>query len=75
MVSMASEKMSDPLMDKIDIHLEAPVFRLKNSATYALANRTKKVGERVEALCVVPRERLAYSYSNGAGCGSPILSR
>jgi hypothetical protein len=54
--SMASKKMSDPPMDKIDVHLEAPVFPLKNSATYALANRTKKVGERVEALRVVQRE-------------------
>ena len=62
MITKYRNKISGPLLDRIDIHVEVPAVKYKEMAGEATGEASERIRERVESARVVQRER--YSHSN-----------
>jgi magnesium chelatase family protein len=58
MITKYRNKISGPLLDRIDIHVEVPSVKYKEMAGEATGETSKKIRERVEAARTVQRERI-----------------
>ncbi|HUK82604.1 MAG TPA: YifB family Mg chelatase-like AAA ATPase [Verrucomicrobiae bacterium] len=62
MITKYRNRISGPLLDRIDIHVEVPAVKYKEMAGEATGEASERIRERVESARVVQRER--YSHSN-----------
>jgi magnesium chelatase family protein len=61
MITKYRNKISGPLLDRIDIHVEVPAVKYKEMAGEATGEPSEKIRERVEDARVKQRERFAHS--------------
>ena len=61
MITRYRNKVSGPLLDRIDIHVEVPAVKYKEMAGDATGEPSEKIRARVEYARVVQRERFGHS--------------
>ena len=61
MITKYRSKISGPLLDRIDIHIEVPAVKYKEMAGEATGESSETVRGRVEQACAVQRRRFKHS--------------
>jgi len=61
MITKYRNRISGPLLDRIDIHIEVPAVKYKEMAGEATGEPSEKVRERVETARAVQRKRLGHA--------------
>jgi magnesium chelatase family protein len=61
MITKYRNKISGPLLDRIDIHVEVPAVKYKEMAGEATGEPSEKIRDRVEQARKVQRQRLGHS--------------
>lgn len=61
MITKYRNRISGPLLDRIDIHVEVPAVKYKEMAGEATGESSEKVRERVEAARAVQRDRFGHA--------------
>ena len=74
MITKYRNKISGPLLDRIDIHVEVPAVKYKEMAGEATGEMSEKIRARVEAARAIQRERFGQDQcADGAEGDQGIL--
>ena len=73
MIQRYRNKISGPLLDRIDIHVEVPAVRYKEMASEASGEHSEAVRARVEKVRIIQRERFAGR--DGVSCNARMAPK